>query len=78
MASESKSSCSQRIRIVLHLKGSVIHAMSDEQDMRKMGGLASSFPLTYAMMLMGSLSLIGFPLPTGFYSNDVYKCKAGL
>ncbi|KAH0438096.1 hypothetical protein IEQ34_023226 [Dendrobium chrysotoxum] len=51
--------------------GSVIHAMSDEQDMRKMGGLASSFPLTYAMMLMGSLSLIGFPFPTGFYSKDV-------
>ncbi|KAI3993013.1 hypothetical protein MKX01_009756 [Papaver californicum] len=45
--------------------------MSDEQDMRKMGGLASSFPLTYAMMLMGSLSLIGFPFLTGFYSKDV-------
>uniref|UniRef100_A0A8I6XTR9 NADH-ubiquinone oxidoreductase chain 5 n=1 Tax=Hordeum vulgare subsp. vulgare TaxID=112509 RepID=A0A8I6XTR9_HORVV len=45
--------------------GSVIHAMSDEQDMRKMGGgLASSFPLTYAMMLMGSLSLIEFPFLT--------------
>nr|YP_010734237.1 NADH dehydrogenase subunit 5 [Echinosophora koreensis]WEG94128.1 NADH dehydrogenase subunit 5 [Echinosophora koreensis] len=51
--------------------GSVIHAMSDEQDMRKMGGLASSFPFTYAMMLMGSLSLIGFPFLTGFYSKDV-------
>ncbi|KAI4997149.1 hypothetical protein ZWY2020_052491 [Hordeum vulgare] len=51
--------------------GSVNHAMSDEQDMRKMGGLASSFPLTYAMMLMGSLSLIGFPFLTGFYSKDV-------
>ena len=51
--------------------GSVIHAMSDEQDMRKMGGLASSFPFTYAMMLIGSLSLIGFPFPTGFYSKDV-------
>nr|UXG53631.1 NADH dehydrogenase subunit 5 [Tolypanthus maclurei] len=51
--------------------GSVIHAMSDEQDMRKMGGLASSFPLTYAMMLMGSFSLIGFPFLTGFYSKDV-------
>jgi len=46
--------------------GSVIYAMSDEQDMWKMlgGGLASSFPFTYAMMLMGSLSLIGFPLTT--------------
>ncbi|KAG5105853.1 hypothetical protein JHK82_042823 [Glycine max] len=51
--------------------GSVIHAMSDEQDMRKMGGLGSSFPFTYAMILMGSLSLIGFPFLTGFYSKDV-------
>ncbi|KAF4360856.1 hypothetical protein G4B88_000711 [Cannabis sativa] len=51
--------------------GSVIHAMSDEQDMRKMGGLASSFPFTYAMMLMGSLSLIGFPFLTRYYSKDV-------
>ncbi|KAL8457947.1 hypothetical protein ACS0TY_035714 [Phlomoides rotata] len=51
--------------------GSVIHAMSDEQDMQKMEGLASSFPFTYAMMLMGSLSLVGFPFLTGFYSKDV-------
>jgi len=51
--------------------GSVIHAMSDEQDMRKMGGLASLLPFTYAMMLIGSLSLIGFPFCTGFYSKDV-------
>eukprot|EP01018_Ginkgo_biloba_P004155 Gb_34377 [translate_table: standard] len=49
----------------------VIHAMSDEQDMRKIGGLASSLPFTYAMMLIGSLSPIGFPFPTGFYSKDV-------
>nr|YP_010881069.1 NADH dehydrogenase subunit 5 [Moerckia flotoviana]QDE10619.1 NADH dehydrogenase subunit 5 [Pallavicinia lyellii]WIA66571.1 NADH dehydrogenase subunit 5 [Moerckia flotoviana] len=51
--------------------GSVIHAMSDEQDMRKMGGLASLLPFTYAMMLIGSLSLIGFPFLTGFHSKDV-------
>ena len=51
--------------------GSVIHAMSDEQDMRKMGGLASVLPFTYAMMLIGSLSLVGFPFLTGFYSKDV-------
>ena len=51
--------------------GSVIHALSDEQDMRKMGGVAQLLPLTYAMMLIGSLALIGFPFLTGFYSKDV-------
>lgn len=51
--------------------GSVIHAMSDEQDMRKMGGLSQLLPFTYAMMLIGSLALIGFPFLTGFYSKDV-------
>ena len=51
--------------------GAVIHAMSDEQDMRRMGSLASLLPFTYAMMLIGSLSLIGFPFLTGFYSKDV-------
>jgi NADH-ubiquinone oxidoreductase chain 5 len=51
--------------------GSVIHAMSDEQDMRKMGGLVRILPFTYAMVFIGSLSLIGFPFITGFYSKDV-------
>lgn len=51
--------------------GSVIHALSDEQDMRKMGGMAQLLPLTYAMMLIGSLSLVGFPFLTGFYSKDL-------
>jgi len=51
--------------------GAVIHAMSDEQDMRKMGGLIRLLPFTYAMMLIGSLSLIGFPFLTGFYSKDL-------
>ena len=41
--------------------GSVIHAVSDEQDMRKMGALIKSIPLTYVMILIGSLSLMGFP-----------------
>jgi NADH-ubiquinone oxidoreductase chain 5 len=51
--------------------GSVIHAVSDEQDMRKMGGLKHLVPFTYSMMLVGSLALIGFPFLTGFYSKDL-------
>jgi proton-translocating NADH-quinone oxidoreductase chain L len=51
--------------------GSVIHAVSDEQDMRKMGGLKPLVPFTYSMMVIGSLALIGFPFLTGFYSKDV-------
>ena len=51
--------------------GSVIHAMADEQDMRKMGGLIKSTPFTYTMMAIGSLSLMGFPYLTGFYSKDL-------
>lgn len=50
--------------------GSVIHAMMDEQDMRKLGGLIRSLPFTYSMMLIGSLSLMGFPFLTGYYSKD--------
>jgi NADH-ubiquinone oxidoreductase chain 5 len=50
--------------------GAVIHAMSDEQDMRKLGGLIKSLPLTYSLMLIGSLSLMGFPFLTGYYSKD--------
>jgi NADH-quinone oxidoreductase subunit L len=50
--------------------GSVIHAMSDEQDMRKMGGIWRMIPLTYAMMWVGNLALGGiFPF-AGFYSKD--------
>ena len=51
--------------------GSIIHAVKDEQDMRKMGGLIKSIPLTYIMILIGSLSLMGFPYLTGFYSKDL-------
>lgn len=51
--------------------GSVIHALSNEQDMRKMGGVAKLLPFTYSMMIIGSLSLVGFPFLTGFYSKDV-------
>jgi NADH-ubiquinone oxidoreductase chain 5 len=51
--------------------GSVIHAMADEQDMRKMGGLIKVIPITYIMILIGSLALMGFPFLTGFYSKDI-------
>ena len=51
--------------------GCVIHGLANEQDMRKMGGVAKAMPFTYAMMLIGSLSLVGFPFLTGFYSKDL-------
>ena len=51
--------------------GSVIHAMSGEQDMRKMGGLASHIKITYAMMWIGSLALAGVPFFAGYYSKDM-------
>jgi len=51
--------------------GAVIHAVADEQDMRKMGGLAKLIPFTYCMLLIGSLALMGFPFLTGFYSKDI-------
>jgi NADH-ubiquinone oxidoreductase chain 5 len=51
--------------------GSVIHALLDEQDMRKMGGMVKLLPLTYVAIVVGSLSLTGFPFLTGFYSKEV-------
>lgn len=51
--------------------GSVIHAMSDEQDMRKMGGLRKKIPGTFIMMLIGTLALTGFPFFAGYYSKDM-------
>ena len=51
--------------------GSVIHAVADEQDVRKMGGLVRALPLTYAAMFIASLALMGAPFLSGFYSKDV-------
>jgi len=51
--------------------GSVIHAMGDEQDMRKMGGVWRMIPFTYGMMWIGSLALAGIPPFAGFFSKDV-------
>ncbi|MDA4846800.1 NADH-quinone oxidoreductase subunit L [Hoeflea poritis] len=56
--------------------GSVIHAVSDEQDMRRMGGLRKHIPITYWMMIIGTLALTGFGIPftpigtAGFISKD--------
>jgi len=51
--------------------GSVIHAMSDEQDMRKMGGIWKKIPFTYVCMWIGSLALAGVPYFAGYFSKDM-------
>ena len=50
--------------------GSVIHAMADEQDMTRMGGLRSKMPVTHATMLVATLSIAGIPPLAGFWSKD--------
>lgn len=50
--------------------GSVIHAMSDEQDMRRMGGLKKQLPITYLTMLIGTIAISGIPPLSGFFSKD--------
>jgi NADH-quinone oxidoreductase subunit L len=50
--------------------GSVIHAVHEEQDMRRMGGLSKKIPITYATMLVGSLAISGIPPLAGFFSKD--------
>jgi NADH-quinone oxidoreductase subunit L len=50
--------------------GAVIHALHHEQDLRRMGGLRKVLPFTWAMMLIGTLSLTGFPFTSGYVSKD--------
>jgi NADH-ubiquinone oxidoreductase chain 5 len=50
--------------------GAVIHAIADNQDLRKYGGLRLFLPLTYSVILIASLSLVAFPFMTGFFSKD--------
>jgi NADH-quinone oxidoreductase subunit L len=56
--------------------GSVIHAMSDEQDVRLMGGLARKLPVTWLAMLFGALALAGIPPFSGYYSKDAILAAA--
>ena len=63
--------------------GSVIHSMSDEQNIKKMGGLYDKIPVTYLCMLIGSIALIGLPFFSGYYSKDlilelIYLGKANI
>ncbi len=53
--------------------GSVIHAMSDEQDIRRMGGIWKKIPAPYALMWIGNLALAGVPFFAGFYSKDMAR-----
>ena len=50
--------------------GCVIHSFHNEQDVRSMGGVWKKIPYTYALMIIGTLALTGFPLLSGFYSKD--------
>jgi NADH-quinone oxidoreductase subunit L len=51
--------------------GSVIHGLSDEQDLRNMGNLRKGLPITFAMMVIGTLALTGFPFTAGYFSKDM-------
>lgn len=57
--------------------GAVIHGISDQQDLRRLGGLVSFIPFTYTTILIGSLSLIALPWLTGFYTKDAILELAG-
>jgi NADH-quinone oxidoreductase subunit L len=56
--------------------GSVIHSLSGEQDIRKMGGLRKSLPITYITFLIGTLAISGIPPFSGFFSKDEILSKA--
>lgn len=50
--------------------GSIIHTMNNEQDLRKLNGIYYTMPLISILFVIGSLSLVGFPFLSGFYSKD--------
>ena len=51
--------------------GAIIHAMGDEQDLRKFGGLLANLPFIHISFFFASLSLMGVPFFSGFYSKDL-------
>lgn len=57
--------------------GSIIHFMSNEQDIRRMGGLGIIVPVGYIVILIGSLALTSFPFTAGSYSKDIIIELAG-
>ena len=50
--------------------GCVIHSFNEQQDIRSMGGVWKKIPYTYALMVVGTLALTGFPFLSGYYSKD--------
>jgi len=56
--------------------GSVLHALSGEQDIRKMGGLRRHLPLTYTTFLIGAIAIAGVPFFSGFFSKDAILSRA--
>ncbi len=51
--------------------GAIIHSVSDQQDVRRLGGLMNFLPFTYSVMLVGTIALLGLPWLSGFYSKDL-------
>jgi NADH-ubiquinone oxidoreductase chain 5 len=51
--------------------GAIIHSVSDQQDIRRLGGLMNFLPFTYSAMLVGTIALLGLPWLSGFYSKDL-------